>query len=225
MSAVRNIVGSVPTALLLAGGALGAVMFVAVFTVLGVPRSGYDEVRHFISILSLGDGGWAQIVNFLVGGALIVGLGIGLARRWQAGPGSRWVPGMVTLAGIGLAWCGVFIPDPSLGYPPGTPDVLITPLTWHGALHYLGATSILLTLTGAVLLTIRRGLVLGERLLAAVSIGTAIFAVGGCGLVILLGGPDPIQLVGLLERIGVFAGWAWLALVATLELRTPRQLR
>jgi hypothetical protein len=41
----------------------------------------------FVSILSLGDGGWAQVVNFIVGGVLIAGLGLGLGKRAWSGRG------------------------------------------------------------------------------------------------------------------------------------------
>jgi len=206
--------------LLLASGVLGAVGFMVVFTALTATRADYDPIRHFVSILSLGDGGWAMVVNFVVGGILVSGLGVGLARRWTAGLGSRWIPRLVILTGVGLAWCGVFIPDPSLGYPPGTPDLLIPPLTWHGALHFLGAGLIAFTLTPAVLLSIRRGLALGDIRLAAVSGGVAIAALAGLGSAWLLRGPDPFQIVGLLERVGIYAGWTWLVLVALLELRS-----
>ena len=204
---------------LLRFGVAGVVLFVAVFTVIGASRAAYDPIRHFVSILSLGDGGAVQIVNFVVGGVLIAGLGLGLARSLTPGPGARWIPRLVTVAGFALAGCGVFIPDPSLGYPPGTPNELITPLTWHGAIHYLCATAIGVALSAAVLLGIRRGLALGERGLAAVSIGTAIAAVGACGLLLLFGGGDPVQRVGLFERIGIYAGWAWLAGLGILALR------
>lgn len=132
---------------LLVVGVAGVALFAAVFTVLGALRPAYDPIRHFVSILSLGDGGIAQIVNFLVGGAAIVALGVGMARRWISGPGDKWIPRLVVIAGVALVGCGVFIPDPSLGYPPGTPDVLITPLTWHGAIHFLNATTIGLALS------------------------------------------------------------------------------
>lgn len=207
---------------LLVVGVAGVALFAAVFTVLGALRPAYDPIRHFVSILSLGDGGIAQIVNFLVGGAAIVALGVGMARRWISGPGDKWIPRLVVIAGVALVGCGVFIPDPSLGYPPGTPDVLITPLTWHGAIHYLWATTIGLALSAAVLLSLRRGLALGDRALVAIAAVTAVGAVGGCALVLLAGGPDPVRLVGLLERIGIYAGWVWLATVGLLEVRNRR---
>lgn len=204
---------------LLAGGVLGAVLFALVFTILAATRAQYDPVPHFISILSLGDGGLAQIANFVVGGVLITGLGVGLGRRWRDGPGARWVPRAVALTGVGLIWCGVFIPDPSLGYPPGTPDEVITPLTWHGALHYFGATTILVAMTAAVLLSIRRGLVLRQPGLTLTSVAVAVGVVGGCAAAILLVPGDPTRIVGLLERIGVYGGWAWLVFVGARELR------
>ena len=210
------------TRTLLVAGVAGTIAFAVIFTILAATRAAYDPVRHFVSILSLGEGGWLQIVNFVVGGALLAGLGIGLARRWTSGPGARWVPLLVAVAGVALVGCGVFIPDPSLGYPPGTPDQLVTPLTWHGAIHYLFATTILLALSAAVLLSLRRGVALGDRALATISVATVVVAVGGCVVVLLFGGLDPVQLVGLLERIGIYAGWAWLAGIGILELRNPR---
>ena len=206
---------------LIQAGTAGAVLFAVVFTILGATRPAYDNVRHFVSILSLGDGGWVQIANFVIGGLLIAALGIGLGPRWRSGPGAREIPNLVRIAGLALVGCGIFIPDPSLGYPPGTPDQLITPLTWHGALHYACAAVITVALTSAVLLAIRRGLTLRQGGLTAVSIGVAVIAIAGCGAALLFSGGPPTEIVGLMERIGIYAGWAWLAVVGLLELRAP----
>jgi len=203
----------------LIAGVAGTVAFALAFTILGAVRAQYDPVRHFISILSLGDGGWAQIANFVVSGVLIAGLGVGLGRRWRDGPGATWVPRAVIVTGVGLAWCGVFTPDPSLGYPPGTPDELITPLTWHGALHFLGATAILVALAASVLIGIRRGIVLRDSGLLLVSAGIAVGVVGLVVVAVLTALPDPIGIAGLLERIGVYGGWTWLGLIGARELR------
>ena len=107
------------------------------------------------------------------------------------------------------------------GYPPGTPDQLITPLTWHGALHYACAAVITVALASAVLLAIRRGWALGLRGLTAVSIAVAAVTIVGCGAALLFSGRPPTEIVGLMERIGIYAGWAWFALVGLLELRAP----
>ena len=209
----------IPAGRLIQAGVAGALVFAAIFTIVGTTRVAYDPVRHFVSILSLGDGGWVQVANFVVCGLLIAGLGVGLGRRWHSGPDAQTIPRLVTIAGAAVAACGIFLPDPSLGYPPGTPDQLITPLTWHGALHYASATVITAALTGAVLLAIRRGLTLGLRGLTAVSLGVAVVAIVGCGAALLFSGRQPTEIVGLMERIGIYAGWAWLALVGLLELR------
>ena len=207
---------------LIQAGAAGAAAFVVVVTALSATRADYDPVRHFVSILSLGDGGWAQVVNFVVGGVLIAGLGVGLGMRATRGPGAGAIPRLVTIAGVGLVGCGVFLPDPSLGYPPGTPDQLVTPLTWHGALHYASATAIALALTAAVVIGIRRGRSLGLRGLTTASIGITVAAIVGCGAAFLLSGSSLTTIVGLLERIGIYAGWAWLVVVGFLELRAHK---
>ena len=210
---------------LLGAGTIGAVAFVAVFTLIGAVRVAYDPIRLFVSILSLGEGGIVQILNFVIGGLLIVALGMGLARRWTSGHGGHWIPRLVTVAGFALLGCGIFIPDPSLGYPPGTPDELITPLSWHGAIHYLCATAIGAALSAAVLLSIRRGLTVGNRRVVVLSVATAIAAVGGCVLVLLLvvlSGGDVVQHVGLFERLGIYGGWGWLAGIGILETRSRR---
>lgn len=37
--------------------------------------------------------------------------------------------------GVGLVAAGVFVPDPALGFPPGTPDAIPQQISWHSALH------------------------------------------------------------------------------------------
>ena len=210
---------------LVQAGTIGAALFVAVFTVLTATRADYDPVRHFVSILSLGDGGWAQVVNFVVGGLLIAGLGVGLRRRWESRPGAADIAGLVTIAGVALVGCGVFLPDPSLGYPPGTPNQLVTPLTWHGALHYASAAVILVALTAAVLLSIRRGRTLGLPGLTAASLVVAAVVIVGCGAALLLSGRSPTEIVGLTERIGIYAGWTWLVLLGLMAARSTPPTR
>ena len=53
------------TLLLLTGGALGGLLFTAVYLVEGATRPGYDALVLPISALSLGPGGWVQQANFV----------------------------------------------------------------------------------------------------------------------------------------------------------------
>jgi hypothetical membrane protein len=106
---------------LLAAGALAGPLFVAAFTLQGAVRDDYDWQRHPVSGLALGPGGWVQVVNFVVAGALLVA---GAAGLWlDDDPAVRTRAGavLVALAGAGLLLAGVFTTAPVSGYPPGTP--------------------------------------------------------------------------------------------------------
>jgi hypothetical membrane protein len=89
---------------LLTGGSIGPVLFVVVFLLEGATRPGYDPMRMHVSLLSLSDLGWQQIANFVVSGALILGGAAGLRRVLTAGPGSRWGPILIGVAGVGMMW-------------------------------------------------------------------------------------------------------------------------
>jgi hypothetical protein len=43
------------------------------------------------------------------------------------------------LAGLGFVVAGVFVTDPAVGYPPGTPDGPALVTTLHGQIHYYNA--------------------------------------------------------------------------------------
>ena len=58
--------------LLLACGALGPLLFIVVFLIEGATRPNYSAWHHFVSSLSLGEGGWMQITNFLLCGVLVL---------------------------------------------------------------------------------------------------------------------------------------------------------
>lgn len=98
-------------------GALGAVLFVIVFSLDGLTRPGYSPRRHTVSALALGPRGWLQRTNFVVGGATITGSAITLLTA-----GDHRILGLVlTVLGLGLI-VSVVPMDPMRGYPPGTPE-------------------------------------------------------------------------------------------------------
>ena len=82
------------------------IVFTTVYLVEGATRSGYDPLRHQVSLLSLGDRGWVQILNFLVTGALLLLFAIGLRGWLWGGPGGRVAPGAAAIAGLGLLLAG-----------------------------------------------------------------------------------------------------------------------
>lgn len=91
---------------LLACGAIGAPLFVAVFLVEGARRSDYGPPRHPVSSLAVGEYGWVQIANFLITGALMLAFALGLRlalRRYGGGPGQ---PVLIGLFAVGLIGAG-----------------------------------------------------------------------------------------------------------------------
>ena len=73
------------TVWLLTAGAIGPVLFVVVLLVEGWTRAGYDPMGDYGSALSLGDQGWQQIANFVIGGVLFVCGAVGLRRAMRDG--------------------------------------------------------------------------------------------------------------------------------------------
>ena len=89
-------------------GLVGGPLFLAVFLLNDRFKADYDPVRDYVSEASIGPGGWVQIANFLVTGALVVAFSLA-ARRVV----SRWTGILLTLFGAGLMLAGVFVTDPA----------------------------------------------------------------------------------------------------------------
>ena len=65
-------------------GVVAPLLFTGVYLILGATRPGYEPLRHQVSLLSLGDGGWVQVTSFLVNGALLIVFAIALRARLGA---------------------------------------------------------------------------------------------------------------------------------------------
>ena len=122
------------TKTLLIAGVVAGPMYLLVSLILALTRQGFDPVRHPASLLSLGDGGWIQILNFVLTGILYIVLAIGL-KRILRGVGQKWVP--LLFVGVGIAFIagGIFTADPGLGFPEGAPKGAAKEMSWHGMLH------------------------------------------------------------------------------------------
>ena len=107
---------------LLACGILAGPIYILVGLLQILTRKGFDMTRHPLSLMSTGDLGWIQIANFILTGTLVVLGAIGLRRAIQAD--NRWRRGALFLGlyGLGVIGGGVFVTDPTLGFPPGTPN-------------------------------------------------------------------------------------------------------
>lgn len=132
------------TRFLLWSGAIGPLLFVAVFLIEGAIRPGYNPWRTTISTLSLTDRGWMQIANFHLFGLSTLGFAQGLKRVLKTGIASFSAPILFAIAGGGLILAGFFVTDPAFGYPVRSPVHLTESL--HGTIHNLAALTVFLTL-------------------------------------------------------------------------------
>lgn len=192
---------------LLTGGVIGPVLFIVVFLVEGWTRPGYDPNTMFVSLLSLSDQGWQQVANFLVCGVLILGGAVGLRMVLRDGPGSRWGPILIGLAGVGLILAGIFATDPGYGYPPGAPAGAPTSMSVQGGIHDFVSLFVFGGLAAAMLVMARRFAGEGTRW-ALYSRLSAVDVVVGIPVAILL-----TDVTGLLQRVTIVVALGWVAQV------------
>jgi hypothetical protein len=193
--------------------------------ILGATRADYDLQRHPTSLLSLGVLGWTQQLNYGVTGLLLVASAIGLRAALRGWGGSRSAPVLIGLFGITVVAAGIFVTDPGFGYPPGTPAPAEP--TTSGALNSLfDLLAFVVSLPGACFILGRRFVRWGLSGWGWYSIATGFGILAGFVLAIAslneVGGLP--NLGGLVLRITIVTGFAWLTLVS-LHLMTSLQSR
>lgn len=145
------------TNLLSAGVAAGPI-FIVVAVAHALARDGYSITKHPTSLLSNGDLGWIQIANFITVGILFAACGFGIGRALTSGPGRTWVGLLYIVFGAALIGAGIFVTDPALGFPRGTPEGVGDPATWStsGTLHAFMPFTAFLAIAAAFLIMARR---------------------------------------------------------------------
>jgi hypothetical membrane protein len=213
------------TRLLLLCGAIAGLFFTVAWMVEGSTRADYDPLRHPISSLAIGEYGWTQVATFMITGLLTLAFAVALRRVLPSGSGSTWGPRLIGIIAIGLIGAGIFVTDPLNGYPPGTPDL---PLQYSlaGRLHRLFSAFVFLGLPIACFVFARRFTEQGERGWRIYSLVTGfafvvMFVITSIGF----GQVAPLaEYAGLLQRITLTIGWAWLSLLAVSMLKAPTEL-
>ncbi len=200
------------TRLLLLAGAAGGPLFTAVALGQALTRDGFDLGHQPLSLLSLGDLGWLQITSFVVTGALMLALALGMHRVLTGGVGRRWAPLLTALLGLGLVAGGIFVPDPALGFPPGTPDAIPSDLSWHGVAHAVAPPFAFTALVACCFVFVRRFAAGGRRGSALYSLTTGVVALG------LTAWPG-VDGASIRLAVAVFVGLAWTTFLA-LDLRS-----
>jgi hypothetical protein len=158
------------TAQLVTAGIIAGPIFVIGSLIHGLMRPGFDLVRHPASLLLVGNPGWIQGIIFVLTGLLYVASGIGLKRILKTGIGSRFVSLLFIIFGVSTAAGGIFIPDPSLGFPPGTPAGVPANMSWHSMLHGVAPVVGFSALVIALIILGRRFGKAGDRTLMWASI-------------------------------------------------------
>ncbi len=201
------------TRALAGAGIVGPILFTVGFLALGLLRRGdYDWIARQISDLTAGPYGWAQQLNFIVFGLLLVAFAVGLYRGVQATRTGVAGPAILALNGVGLVVAGTFpLRENAAGVvydPNGVHSV-------NGAIFFLSIGIALV----AVSLRLRADP--GWRDLAAYTLVTGIALVVlffALGLLALRAGAPLHAWLGLLQRL-VLAVWFPCIIVLALRLR------
>jgi hypothetical membrane protein len=188
-------------------GVAGPALFTVTWLIEGALRPGYDPIRSWISELALSDRGWIQLASFLISGALIAVFGRGLRAAITEGRSARWGPRAVIAAGAALFAAGVFVIDPGTYHPPGAAG-----MTWHGILHNIAGPIVFISLAAAAAIYSRRftrwyGLTTAALVIAFWVAAGVLNDLDHAGV----WSPAP---AGLLERLSVLTGFAYVAYLA-----------
>jgi hypothetical protein len=116
-------------------GVVAGPLFVGIALAQMLTRPGFDPLRHPVSLLANGAGGWIQVVNFIVTGLLVLAFAVAVRRQLAAGAARAWAPILLATCGMGLVIGGLFRADPALGFPIGTPDEVPATMSVPGAIH------------------------------------------------------------------------------------------
>ncbi|MEU5576115.1 DUF998 domain-containing protein [Streptomyces huasconensis] len=187
-------------------------LFTATYLVAGAVRADYEPLRHPVSSLALGRGGWVQTANFLCAALLSSAFAVGL---WCAGA-SPWGALLVGGWAVGLLGAGLFRTDPVAGYLRGTPHLVRHP-TRAGARHDALSLCAFLALTAACFVFAPSG----SPGWAACSVGSGVlFAVTvALSSAAFDSGRWPAGFGGRFQRISLAIAWIWLAVLAFRALR------
>lgn len=200
---------------LVRGGVLAGPIYILVGLAQILTREGFDITRHPLSMMSLGSLGWIQISNFIITGLLVLACAIGLYRLGQGDKRLRRGAILLGIYALGVLGGGLFLPDPSLGFPPGTPDTYPETMSWHGMLHFVFGQLGFLALIAASFVYARHFAASGLRgwaLFSAFTGGFFLFAIIG-GIVLSVGEGAAYGVLALYAAVAL--AWIWLSVLAS----------
>lgn len=206
---------SAVTRSLLGWGVLAGPIYLAAGIAQGLLRDGFRFADHQLSLLMLGDLGWIQTVNLVLGGAMVGAAAVGVRRATSPNRAGRLASSLLLVFALGLVGSGIFPPDPMASFPPGARS---DGPTASGLLHLgLGVVQFA-ALTAACFATAAWSRGVGAGLAGFSRFTGAVVLLGFLGGATLSRSPFGVALLW----VAVVAGYAWLAVVCVgLWRRTP----
>lgn len=201
--------GAAVTRSLLGYGVLVGPFYLVVSLVQAFVRDGFDLMRHALSLLANGPGGWVQTANLALSGLMVIAAAVGFRR--VLGPKSRAVAWFLGAFGASMIVAAVFTADPVDGFPPGTPEGFPTSISTAGLIHFiagaLGFVFLAVSCFFAAATMSRRKVPSLARfsLLAGLAVVLGFF--GGAAFSSMSGG-----ILGI--WFSVLVGWTWLAIMS-----------
>jgi Protein of unknown function (DUF998) len=202
------------TRILLLCGAIAGPLFILTVLIQDYTRPAFNPRLQPLSLLSLGDWGWVQIVNFVLAGVLNLLYAGGLWRRLHPGRAGTWGPLLIGAYGLGLILVGIFRTDPSNGFPPGA--IASTGPSWHGVIHALGGLFVFVVLSAALVVFVRLFLAWKERWWAFYCLASAVLI-----LLIFFTGFSNAAFMARTLRLATLIGWMAASVIAIKLLSTP----
>lgn len=196
---------------MLGWGVVAGPFYLVFALTLALTRQGFDLSKHPLSLLTLGDGGWLQTLNFALTGIMVMVAGWGMLRAVERR--GRSAGAAVIVAGAAIALAGVFRPDPIAGFPPGAEETMSA----SGMLHLALGMIEFVAFTVAALLLARFFSTPGEKSRAMLSrLAGILIVVAFAAGAALSAGPAGVALLWL----AVVVSFAWLASSSAWVYRT-----
>jgi hypothetical membrane protein len=200
---------------LLRFGIIAGPFYLGLGLIQAMVREGFDLTRHPLSVLANGPGGWAQTLNFVLTGAMVIAAAVGVKRTLAPKPGG--VSGALMIYGLSMVAAALFPADPVDGFPVGTPEGMPTSISTRGMLHFVFGALAFTSLGVAGLLAARR-FWQSARGLATLSLGAGLLVLGGFFGGFMIPG---IGTLGIWASVVV--GWAWLMALSLQLQRTDHR--
>jgi hypothetical protein len=190
-------------------GVLGPPSFVVVFLIDGLIHPAYNPVTDYVSELSRGELGWLQITNFLVFACAMMVFAVGIRWGTRRGAGSIWGALLFAIMGASLVVSGLAVTDAHTS----------SHQTLEGSIHLLSAIPGFGCLIAACFVFSRR--FHGSMRAYSIASGLAVLILNFATFLI----GTPLGIIGIVQRILIVAGWAWITVLALALRDEPAPFR